>query len=119
MLKIDKYSFERKERKGKRGGGLIVYLSNNVIYKRRHDLEINIIRPYYGSLLVPFELYDAQLDIVDCSILKYYILGDIIINYMINDEVGSFNNSKWSDLVSKFDLTQFITCPTRVNKKSS
>jgi len=39
MLKIDSYSFERKDRKGKNGGGLIVYLSNNVIYKRRHDLE--------------------------------------------------------------------------------
>ena len=26
---------------------------------------------------------------------------------------------KWSDLVSKFDLKQCITCPTRVNKKSS
>jgi len=65
------------------------------------------------------EFYDAQLDIVDCSNLKYYILGDININYIINDDVGSFNNSKWSDLVSKFDLTQFITCPTRVNKKSS
>ena len=43
MLKIDSYSFERKDRKGKNGGGLIVYLSNNVIYKRRHDLEINEI----------------------------------------------------------------------------
>jgi len=63
------------------------------------------------------ELYDAQLDIVDCSSLNYYILGEININFIINDKVGSFNNSKWSVLVSKFDLTQFITCPTRVNKK--
>jgi len=48
----------------------------------------------------------------------YYILGKININFIINDEVGSFNNLKWSVLVSKFDLRQFITCPTRVNKNN-
>ena len=74
-----------------------------MIYKRRHDLEINEIeslwleisigesKPFLLSLIYRppnskqdwVELYDAQLDIVDCSNLEYYILDDININYMI------------------------------------
>ena len=41
MLKIDNYSFERKDREGKKGGGIVVYIANNVTYKRRHDIEVN------------------------------------------------------------------------------
>jgi len=81
---------------------VVVYLSNNVIYKRRHDLEINEIDLLWLEISIgkskPFLLnfiyrpltqkrlggvYDAQLDIVDCSNLEYYILDDININYMI------------------------------------
>ena len=34
ILLIDNYSFERKDREGKKGGELIVYLANDVSYKR-------------------------------------------------------------------------------------
>ena len=36
--------FERKDRYGKSGGGILVYISKSVQYKRRHDLESDHIR---------------------------------------------------------------------------
>lgn len=39
VLIIDTFNIERKDRVGKNGGGVLVYISNKVPYKRRHDLE--------------------------------------------------------------------------------
>ena len=38
-LNIDGFVFERRDRVGKLGGGLLIYIANHIIYKRRHDLE--------------------------------------------------------------------------------
>ena len=38
-LQIANYKIERKDRQNKRGGGLLLYLNENVPYKRRIDLE--------------------------------------------------------------------------------
>ena len=38
-LNIDGFVFERRDRVGKLGGGLLIYIANHIIYKRRNDLE--------------------------------------------------------------------------------
>ena len=42
-LQIKNYKFERKDRKVKKGGGIITYINEAIVYKRRYDLEINDI----------------------------------------------------------------------------
>ena len=86
-LQIRNYKFERKDRQGKKEGGIITYINENILYKRRYDIEINDIESIWlqlfckncKSFLVNFvyrppnsnqawiDLYDAQLDIADCS----------------------------------------------------
>ena len=139
MLLIDNYSFERKDREGKKGGGIIVYLADNVSYKRRHDIEVNEIESIWLEIspakCKPFllnfiyrppnskqnwiDLYDTQLNIADCLNTEFFIFGDFNINCIMNDGLISFSNEKWSDIVNKFGLIQLITAPTRVTKNSS
>ena len=42
-FKISTYNFERKYKEDKSGGSIIVYISENLQYKRRHDLEFQEI----------------------------------------------------------------------------
>ena len=39
MIKIHNYIFERKDRQLKKGGGILVYIKENILYIRRKDLE--------------------------------------------------------------------------------
>ena len=39
-IRINGFKTERKDRTGKLGGGLVVYVSNNMHYRRRADLEL-------------------------------------------------------------------------------
>ena len=39
IIRIPNYVFERKDRKDKKGGGILLYVKNNIRYKRRLDLE--------------------------------------------------------------------------------
>ncbi|XP_052778434.1 uncharacterized protein LOC128215865 [Mya arenaria] len=81
MLQVKNYTFERKDREHKKGGGILVYVNNNIQYRRRLDLEVNDIESiwleinglYCKSLLINFiyrppnsqqkwiDLYDKQL----------------------------------------------------------
>ena len=38
-LNIDGFTFERRDRKSREGGGVLVYVSNKIDYKRREDIE--------------------------------------------------------------------------------
>ena len=63
--------------------------------------------------------YEMQLDNVDSKKYEYYILGDININFQPAKTRNKYNNMKWSNLVSKFGLKQYVSSPTRVTKKTS
>ena len=138
-LKINYFTFERKDRVGKKkGGGIIVYMSNKLSYKRcleyeNDDIEsvrIQINSTNSKAFLLNFvyrppnagqtwiDLYEAQLDRVDLSRSEYYILGDFNINYLSANTDKHFNNTKWVDLVSKFDFVQLVESSTRVTKYS-
>ena len=138
-LQIRNYKFERKDRQGKKGGGIITYINENILYKRRYDIEINDIESIWlqifckncKSFLVNFvyrppnsnqawiDLYDAQLDIADCSNQVYFLLGDFNIKYVYGNNQDIFNNTKWADITVKFGLEQLIKNPTRISKTSS
>ena len=116
-----------------------MYISENLRYKRRYDIEVNDVESIWlelfnsnnNSILVNFlyrppnsnqswiDLYESQLDRADSTNLDLYILGDFNINYMPGKTVHNFNNSKWKDITTKFGLIQHINNPTRSTKRSS
>jgi len=134
MLLIYNYSFERKDREGKKGGGINVYLADDVSYKKRHDIEVSEIesirleispakcKPFLLNFIYRppdskqncVDLYDAQLNIAD-----FFMFGDFNINCIMNNGLLCYSNEKWSDIMNKFGLIQLITAPTRVTKNSS
>ena len=50
-LQIINYKFERKYRIGKKGGGLIVYINENILYNCRHDIENNNVESIWLEIL--------------------------------------------------------------------
>lgn len=139
QIAIHNYAFERKDRKDKKGGGLLIYIQSNLRYVRRYDIETTNIETIWleifyesnSSFLVNFtyrppnsiqswiDSYEEQLDIADCVNKDIYLLGDFNINFCQINGSDSFNNTKWTDMVSKFYLKQLIKSPTRVTKQSS
>lgn len=137
-LNINGYSAERKDRVSKKGGGLVIYIAEKIPYKRRTDLEINNIESIWIEITYPntksflinyvyrppnskqswIDEYEIQLDLVDINKNEFYILGDFNINYYPDKKRNMFDNTKWSVLISKFGLRQFIQTPTRVTKSS-
>ena len=63
--------------------------------------------------------YEIQIDLVDSKKNEFYILGDFNIDYNADKSKNKYNNMKWSGLLSKFGLKQYIETPTRVTKNSS
>jgi len=62
------------------------------------------------------DTFEQQLNMADTHNLHMYTVGDFNI---IFSTVTGFQNTKWSNLITDFNLTQFITHPTMVTKVSS
>ena len=62
------------------------------------------------------DTFKQQLNIADTHNLDIYTVGDFDINF---STVTGFQNTKWSNLIADYNLTQLITHPTRVTKVSS
>lgn len=100
LLEINGFSYIRKDRDGKKGGGLLVYVADKIPYIRRVDLETGTIESiwmevnykYSRPFLLNFvyrppnspqswiDHYEQQLALADSTKLDYYMLGDFNIN---------------------------------------
>lgn len=138
-IQINNFSCVRRDRKYKRGGGIAVYISDNVPFHRRSDLEnsdiesvwieikfdkrkpflLNFVYRPPDSQQVWIDNYKLQLAEADMTSLDYYVLGDFNINYFPDDIKCNYSNSRWNDIVFEYGLTQLIENPTRVMKSSS
>ena len=136
---INNFVLERKDRKGKKGGGLVIYVHESQKYKRRIDIEVHDIESVWleifynqgNSFLLNFayrppnshqswiDLYEEQIDIADCTNREFFLLGDYNINYICADTRENYNNNKWQNMVTQFGLNQLIRHPTRVTKRSA
>ena len=113
-INIPNYTFERKDRTDKQGGGIVVYISENVSYIRRYDIEctniesiwiqlnksnkqqflINIVYRPPRSTQAWIDLYETQLESADRLSLECYVLGEINIQYtpsMITQNMAILN----------------------------
>ena len=116
-IHIPNYTFERKDRTDKQGGGIVVNISGNVSYIRRYDIEFTNIESIWiqlnksnkqqffitivyrppSSTQAWIDLYETQLESADRISLELYVLGDINIQYTrtpSNDHT-KYGNSKW------------------------
>ncbi len=136
-LNISNLTYIRKDRKDKKGGGILVYIANHVPFKHRPDLECDEIESvcieiYYrntksfilnfvyrppNSKLNWLDSFDAQIKQIEALELEYHTLGDFNFKYL--PDKMSFECKKWSKFVLKYGLTQLINNPTRVTETSS
>ena len=137
-MNIDGFVFERRDRVGKLGGGLLIYIASHIIYKRRNDLEqsdveniwIEIKFPHNKPLLINFayrppnsnqdwiDKYENQLLTVEFNDTNFLLFGDYNINFNFSSTC-LYSNTKWAKLIKDFELHQHITVPTRVTRNSS
>ena len=129
LITADGFNFERKDRKGKSGGGILVYVSQLLNYKRRTDLEgeietiwLEISLPHskpilYCSAYRPpsapvawIDLFTKQIEHASCCGNEIIISGDMNINLMQDPP------KYWSDALEVFNFTQVVSCPTRVTE---
>ena len=134
ILQIDGYTFERKDRDAKSGGGIILYLSNSINYKRRPDLEVgNNIESIWTEINYQnskpilvctayrppstsrswINEFAREIDRASSCDNELFILGDFNICHL--KEVPHY----WTHALEEYNLSQVIMTPTRVTDKTS
>ena len=123
----------RKDNNDNGGGGIIVYVREGILAKRREDLETNDIAclwleicPNNGKSFLVGNMYrppdtkvefndrfEDFIDIVSDQNKEFIILGDFNRN-LLNCEI----ERDWGNFTSSLGLTQLISEPTRVTQES-
>ena len=126
-----------RERNGRNGGGVCIYVRSNINFKPRADLSPNnlecltveISKPRSKPFLVStwyrppqsspdlFSTFERIIDKIDAENLELYLMGDLNCNLL--SEVVSNNSSHLLTIINIYGLTQLITEPTRVTQYSS
>jgi hypothetical protein len=137
-LSIPGYNIVRNDRKGRKGGGVLIYIKSEIIFKERKDLVVNDVlemiwieissknvekNHLVSCVYRPPNVSNEYLDGISDSIEKadaedkyMSILGDLNINYVLDESL--YENPVFM-LENLFNLKQLIVSPTRVTKKSS
>ena len=133
-LMINSYHIPiRKDRDYNNGGGLIIYIKNNIFFKRRDDLESNSIENIWveiqstknkyllGLFYRPPESISDYWNEFENVIEKASEENlDIIITGDLNYDILKANiNNPLSRILNKFNMQNVITQPTRVTNTSS
>ncbi|XP_057296299.1 uncharacterized protein LOC130625264 [Hydractinia symbiolongicarpus] len=137
MFAINGYTFIHKSRKFGKGGGVAFYVADHVIYKRRHDLEINeiegiwleicpknaksyllsvIYRPPDNSKYLNKDFSSLLSDVLSLTldgIKEVIILGDLNVEFLKKkDHVGI------KTALTLHGFKQVIKSPTRIAETS-
>lgn len=130
LVSISGYNIFRKDRSYRRGGGVSVYLSENIPAKRRTDLESDAFeclwlwlrptrlpRPLSG-IAVCVVYHPPGLPEHDHHLLNEYLTNsvDTLRNQYPNCGLvflGDFNDFQTSNLLSRHNLKQLVKAPTR------
>ena len=133
-LLLDSFDETLRKDRTQHGGGLMVYTSNMLKYRRRHDLESPIIETlwveinfkeinvlicclYRSDFIASPSVFITELQNSIEIALDYtphiIILGDININF------SNLTNNQLRDCVSLFSLKNVINEPTRVTDNSA
>ena len=140
ILSMKGYSFERKDRsecnllQSEKGGGIMIYIKQDVQFERRNDIESPDIESIWIDIKLKnskplsvcsvyrppsskaewFESFSKQIEKALSISDEIYIMGDINVDFKNND----LQNNTWKHVVELHDLQQLITVPTRVTAHS-
>lgn len=135
------YVFERKDRSEKMGGGVLCYVREDVVYKRRTDLEgsleiicLEIINKSSKNITVGFvyrppdmrtDWLDHFADVLESAMLEkneLIIMGDFNVDILKGNNSAENTDSKLRKLeqiTKSANLCQVINSPTRVTNLTS
>lgn len=141
-FKLNGYSFESRNRENKRGGGVCLYIKDNIKYHVRKDLvqinhpantesvfiEIeksgsknivigNMYRPPDQDVNEFNEFIDKVLAKATKNQKQVYLMGDFNIN-LLNEDIHSQTND-FVNVLSSYSFYPSITKPTRITAKSA
>ncbi len=141
-FKLNGYNLEFSNRTGKRGGGVCLYIKEDVKYKIRSDLQqikhpeyvestfIEIDRPGFKNIVVGIvyrppdqdvnvfnDFIDSVLTCASKNQKSIYLMGDFNIN-LLNEDVHLPTNN-FINIMSTYSLYPTITKPTRITRKSA
>ena len=135
-VRLPEYKFPpfRRDRPDRQGGGVIVYMKDNINCKLRADLQVGDIeciwielvfknkKYLYGTFYIPpnsptktWEDLDESVDLAVSTNLDVILTGDFNINQLGNN----IATDKISSLKSRFNLHQLISSPTYFTEHSS
>ena len=130
-LDLNGYEYERKDRLHSGGGGWIVYISSNVKYKRRKDLESNIesvwleVFPrHQRSYLISFVYRPPNSNVswyqdFEQNLSKAFSSHDyIVLNGDFNIDYFKPLPTQWQHILSTYGFHQLVNDPTRVTSQS-
>ena len=135
LFKMPGFQFIRKDRPDGIGGGVAIYLSDDIKWKRRPDLET----PEIECIWVEIEIFKGKNFVVGCIYrppdssnylnkefnnflnemlskvnkisMETFLLGDINVNFLTKS-----NNKEIKNIFVTHGLTQIVKSPTRVTK---
>ena len=145
FVNVKGFRMVRKDRSYSIGGGLVLYIKENIEYKRRVDLEDNLCftvetiwvelkltcKPILLCLAYRPPKYNSTFtnqwiqSIEQCLVSAYsenkpiVLMGDINVD-LANDrtyEKGFMND--WLDVITNFDVQQYVTEYTRVTENTA
>ena len=145
FVNVKGFRMVRKDRSYSIGGGLVLYIKENIEYKRRVDLEDNLCftvetiwvelkltcKPILLCLAYRPPKYNSTFtnqwiqSIEQCLVSAYsenkpiVLMGDINID-LANDRTyeKGFKND-WLDVITNFDVQQYVTEYTRVTENTA
>ena len=133
-------SLHRKDRQGKKGGGLAVYVAHQLVATRRQELEAedleelwieikskssrpfllcNVYRPPDVCLKQWTHRFESVLEKVNVDRNEVIIMGDVNIDLSDNAKKKGQCNNVFPDVMDSFALEQLIMEPTRVTGTTS
>ena len=137
QLNIDGYIFERYDRGSRHGGGVGLYIRDNIdyeVYKRdvitQQNIEalfIIVKRPNRTPIIIgtayrppnsTAEYYENMINVIENIMCDHdcVLMGDLNYNYDINESLSTNPIHYMSQL---FGMSQLVTEPTRVTMTSS
>lgn len=129
-ISLPGYKIIRRDRVGREGGGIVIYIDNNTAFLRRKEFEVDDIeviwleiKPSYSKSILLCLIYrppNAKADWIssfhNMLNLPYSSCHDIVIigDFNFNMLVGG--NNAWKNTVCHFNLKQVVNQPTRVTE---
>ena len=120
---------QRTDRADRPGGGVVIYVKDSFLLKRRSDLEIRGLEAVWvelrvkgkTSLLGGFYRPPNSKNLISESVDRAYNtnISDTIITGDFNYNMLSSENNKIKKMINQYNLKQLITEPTHLTENSS